>query len=152
MCPRTFADQVEIHGSTFRNVSGHILALDQEKDDLGRYNAEYVAIAGSVFENIGKTLAALYRGGTDESTFGPHFSLHHSELTNVGHDKRNSTGASIFLHGVQVANISDNRIKDSRPIRVELTVGDPKTIIRNNQFSGTPAPEVSGGEIVLDNN
>ena len=66
----TFADRIDILGSEFSDVTGAILALDKETDDLGLYNAEYVAIEGSSFQRIGEAVAVIYRGGTDESTFG----------------------------------------------------------------------------------
>ena len=71
----TFAERIEIHNSSFSNITGAILALDKETDDLGLYNAEYVVITDSNFDNIGKALLTIYRGGTDESTFGPHVEI-----------------------------------------------------------------------------
>ena len=53
----TFADRIEIRNSTFRDISGTVLALEVENDDLGIYNAEYITITGSAFENIGKAVA-----------------------------------------------------------------------------------------------
>ena len=79
-----------------------------------------------------------YRGGTDESTFGPHFSLKNSQLKAVGKGKRNKSGASILLHGVQVSHVSDNRIEASQPIKVRHTVGEPVTRIVDNEFVATP--------------
>ena len=87
----------------------------------------------------------IYRGGTDESTFGPRLELRSSVLESVGHNGRNKTAASIRLLGVQVADIHDNDFIDSRPIRVTHTVGDPITRIGGNRFTGTPEPIV--GEI-----
>ena len=41
----TFAENIEIHDSSFSNITGAILPLDRETDDLGLYNAEYVVVA-----------------------------------------------------------------------------------------------------------
>ena len=139
----TFAGNIAIRKSSFSDVSGHIIALDREIDDLGIYNGEYVSIEASDFENIGGAVVNAYRGGTDESTFGPHVSVVNSTLISVGNDKRNKTRASIFLHGVQVASISGNEFRKSRPIRVVETVGEPVTTIRDNKRSGTPEPEIT---------
>ena len=49
----TFAKRIEIHGSSFSNISGAILPLDRETDDLGLYNAEYVVISDRSFEIVG---------------------------------------------------------------------------------------------------
>ena len=138
----TFADRIEIRNSKFRNVTGTVLALDVENDDLGIYNAEYITIAGSSFDNIGKAVADVYRGGTDESTFGPHFDMSSSTVTAAGEDARNKSGASIRLHGVQATDIVDNTFVDSKPILVWETVGEPVTSIRDNVFEGTGEPVI----------
>ncbi len=148
----TFAEHVEIHHSTFENVTGAILALDKETDDLGLYNAEYVVIADSKFKNIGKAILTIYRGGTDESTFGPHVDISDSVIESTGKNKRNKTGASVHLLGIQVVSIKDNTFKASKGIRVVQTVGEPVTKISDNLFSDTPAPEIINGTAILSGN
>lgn len=148
----TFADRIDITNSSFSGITGAVLELDKETDDLGLYNVEYLNIENTSFENIGEAVAVLYRGGTDESTFGPHFNLHGSNLKNVGHNKRNKSKSSIFLHGVQVVDISNNEFAASKSIRAELTVGDPVTVIRSNRFEDTPAPDILNGEAQLIDN
>jgi poly(beta-D-mannuronate) lyase len=71
----TFADYITVRGSSFENVTGAVFKLDKEDDDYGIYNAEYLTISDSIFKNIGGDIVDYYRGGRDESTFGPHFSL-----------------------------------------------------------------------------
>lgn len=136
----TFADRIEISDSVFRNITGHVLTLAQETDDLGLYNGEYISITGSTFQNIEGALADIYRGGTDESTFGPHFELRSSSLDTVGNGFRNKSAASIRLLGVQATGIFDNSFVDSQPIRVIHTVGDPVTRLGDNRFEETPEP------------
>jgi poly(beta-D-mannuronate) lyase len=148
----TLANRIEIRNSRFANISGAVLELDKETDDLGLYNAEYVTIEDSGFENIGKALAVLYRGGTDESTFGPHFDLRDTKLANVGNNKRNKSRASVSLLGVQLADIHEVEFIESAPVRVTLTVGGPITRIGSNTFKATPAPEILNGEAELTNN
>lgn len=148
----TFAEHIKILNSSFSNITGAILPLDKETDDLGLYNAEYVVISGSKFENIGKAVLNIYRGGTDESTFGPHVEISDTSLVSVGNNKRNKTGASIHLHGIQVVDIKNNEFKQSKPIRVVQTVGEPVTRISNNNFVATPAPEVINGTAILEGN
>jgi len=139
----TFARRIEISDSSFANISGHVLFMNREDDDLGIYNGEYVSIRQSTFRDIQGSVADIYRGGTDESTFGPHFELSGSTIDNVGHGKRNKARASIRLLGVQAASIHDNAFKGSEPVRVIHTVGEPVTRIADNEFSSTPAPIVS---------
>ena len=138
----TFADRIEISNSVFRNITGHVLTLAQETDDLGLYNGEYISITGSTFRNIEGALADIYRGGTDESTFGPHFELRSSSLESVGNGSRNKSAAAIRLLGVQAADIFDNSFVDSQPVRVIHTVGDPVTRLGDNRFEATPDPVI----------
>lgn len=139
----TFAADIEIRNSVFQDITGHIVALDRETDDLGIYNAEYVTINNSTFSNIEGSLATIYRGGTDESTFGPHFRLGNSVLNNVGRGNRNASQASVYLLGVQSTSISDNQFSNSAPIHVIHTVGEPVTSLTGNKFSDTADPTVS---------
>ena len=141
----TFADTIRITRSEFSDISGSVLSMSREIDDLGRYNGEVISVVDSRFSNIGGAVVDIYRGGTDESTFGPRLEIRSSVLDSVGHNVRNKTAASIRLLGVQMADIHDNEFIDSRPIRVTHTVGDPITRIAGNRFAGTPRPIV--GEI-----
>ena len=148
----TFAEHIKIQNSSFSNITGAILPLDRETDDLGLYNAEYVTITGSKFEDIGKAVLNIYRGGTDESTFGPHVEIFESELISVGKNKRNKTAASVRLHGIQVTTIKDNTFRQSNPVREYQTVGEPVTRIIDNEFIDTDAPEIRNGEALLSGN
>ena len=137
----TFADNISVKNATFKDVSGAIFSLNKEIDDYGIYNAEYLTIENSTFENIQGDIVDYYRGGTDESTFGPHFSLTNSRIVNVGKGGRNKSKSSILLHGVQVADISDNIFENSAPIVLNHTVGEPKTFVTKNSFIKTPLPK-----------
>ena len=136
----TFAQDISIRNSSVSEVSGHIVQLHRETDDLGIYNGEYITITDSKFENIGGSVATVYRGGTDESTFGPHFIFRNNRVDNAGHNKRNQSKASILLHGVQVASLRDNEFRNSLPIMVIETVGEPITRTSNNEFHKTDTP------------
>ncbi|MBQ4800537.1 alginate lyase [Pseudoalteromonas sp. MMG006] len=136
------ADEVVLTSNTFDNVTGNIISLNTEIEDLGIYNAEYVIVKNNTFNNVDGALLKLYRGGSDESTFGPHLQMSNNTLNNVGLGKRNKEQASVYVHGVQVTNISDNQFVESAPIVVEHTVGEPKTQILNNTFNATKSPSV----------
>ncbi|WP_078061800.1 polysaccharide lyase 6 family protein [Catenovulum maritimum] len=138
---RSFADHITIKNSVFKNITGDFLRLNKETDDLGIYNAEYVTLKDNEFDNIGGALLDLYRGGTDESTFGPHAYVKGNKIHNIGHSKRNKINAAIKLHGVQQSYVSGNQFTQSELIKVEHTVGDPVTEIENNQFTATAKPE-----------
>lgn len=134
----TMADRIDIINSDFFDITGAILKLDKEVDDYGIYNAEYVSITKSRFKNVDKSLVDYYRGGTDESTFGPHFYLKESVLENVGKGKRNKSSASMLLHGVQVSTVENNEVVNSAPIKAMHTVGEPVTKIIDNKFINVP--------------
>ena len=138
----SMADRITISDSTFENISGSVVQAAAETEDYGQYNAEYVDITDSTFRNIDREIANIYRGGRDESTFGPHFTLRDSTIENVGKSPDNSSGASILLHGVQQNVISDNHFKGSAPLKIVQTVGTPETQVAVNKFEKTPAPVV----------
>ena len=139
----TFARRIEILNSTFRAVSGHVVALDREIDDLGIYNGETIVVEDSEFEDVGGSVLNIYRGGTDESTFGPRVFVRRNLLTNIGKSSRNKTDSSLFLHGAQIVAINDNEFRDSQPIRVVETVGEPITDTSGNRLTDTGAPLVT---------
>ena len=138
----TFANHITLDRVKVSDATGHVLRLDRETDDYGIYGAEYVTIKDSEFTNIGGTIANVYRGGTDESTFGPHVNVTGSSFTKIGANKRNKTGGSFRLHGVQVTVFEDNTFSDARPLIIDHTVGEPKTQLLNNDFGSTAAPKV----------
>ncbi|NMP15113.1 polysaccharide lyase 6 family protein [Thalassotalea sp. Y01] len=151
-----FADQISLLGNRFVNVTGDVLRLDKEHEDLGIYNAEYVVLNDNEFNQVQGALVKLYRGGTDESTFGPHFVMNNNTIKDLGLGKRNKADASIFLHGVQVTNIDSNTLQDSAPIVIEHTVGEPISSLSNNELNQQPSIvelRVAGEHTaLLDNN
>lgn len=138
----TFADNISLERVKVSDATGHVLRLDRETDDYGIYGAEYLTISDSEFSNIGSTVATVYRGGTDESTFGPHVTVTGSSFEKVGANKRNKTGGSFLIHGAQVTLFDNNTFSDARPLLIDHTVGEPKTQILNNDFGGTAAPRI----------
>ncbi|MEO9521510.1 polysaccharide lyase 6 family protein [Parasphingorhabdus sp.] len=136
----SFADRISIKNSNFLNISGSVLQAAAETEDYGQYNAEYIEISNSNFKDIGAETFNIYRGGRDESTFGPHFSLTGSNFMNVGKSGNNTTGASMLLHGAQHSDISNNNFLDSAPIKIVHTVGRPQTRIADNRSVDMPAP------------
>ena len=136
------ADRIDIRNSSFSNISGTVIQAAAETEDYGQYNAEYVDIVDSKFSNIQGEIANIYRGGRDESTFGPHFKLTGATIDNVGKGSNHASGASLALHGVQLGSLSNNRFLNSAPVKIIQTVGTPKITVRQNQFHSTPSPVV----------
>ena len=133
----SFADLIEISNSNFQNITGSVVLLNKENEDYGIYNAEYITIKNSLFKDIEGSIVNIYRGGTDESTFGPHLEIFNSTIVNAGNGKRNKSKSSLNIHGVQVTNIENNIFEKSSPINVIHTVGEPVTKIINNTLSDT---------------
>jgi poly(beta-D-mannuronate) lyase len=127
----TFADSIEIMDSEFSNITGAILQLNREVDDLGVYSVENLVISGNTFTDIKEEVVTVYRGGTDESTFGPIVKVSENSLTNVGKGSTHRSGASMYFHGVQKLDISDTQWNDSAPLELFLTNGGPITSIKD---------------------
>ena len=134
------ADRVTIRNSSFSGITGTVLSAASETEDYGQYNVEYLDILDSSFADIGEAVADVYRGGTDESTFGPFVTISGNTLAGVGKAQTNTNGAAINLHGVQTAVIARNTFAQSAPLRVVHTVGTPSTKVTANTFAATPAP------------
>lgn len=134
------ADRVSIHNSSFADISGTIVSAAAETEDYGQYNVEYLDIVDSQFTNVGGPVADVYRGGTDESTFGPFVTFTGNALENVGKASTNGTGAALNLHGVQTAMVARNKFGQSAPLRIVHTVGTPVTTVAENDFTATPTP------------
>ena len=139
---RAFADSILIKDNVFSNITGDIFRLNKEQDDLGIYNAEYLTVTGNTFDKVQGAIVKLYRGGKDESTFGPHLYFTENNVLNSSQGKRNKTLSSLMLHGAQVAQINQNSFANSLPIKVEHTVGEPITEVINNEFSKTAMPNI----------
>lgn len=130
----SFADYIKVENNKFNNITGDLFKLNKEVDDQGIYNSEYVTFNNNEFSNVQGAVIKLYRGGTDESTFGPHIFMDGNTIDNVGLGKRNKEKASILVHGAQVITINNNTIKNSEKVILNHTVGEAKTVVENNTF------------------
>lgn len=142
----TFADTISIQNSRFKNITGHIAALDKETDDIGAYNVEYLIMKNNVISDLQGAALRLYRGGKDESTFGPFLELEHNTLDNVGHGKKNKYSTAISLYGVQVVDIKNNIFNRSKGIEMHLVVGEPVVNVKNNDFYKSDLLKVTGDQ------
>ncbi|WP_215396501.1 polysaccharide lyase 6 family protein [Rheinheimera oceanensis] len=143
----SFADEITLRHNRFANISGDLFRLDKETDDLGIYNVEYFTAAQNQFSDVGGALLKVYRGGTDESTFGPQVYFSENKLHNTSLSSRNSQQASLWLHGAQVSEIKNNTFIDSAKVAVVETLGEPITRLRANRFTNTPQPQVISAKV-----
>ena len=140
----TFADSINIINTSMSNVTGAVMTLDMEVEDLGIYNVENVKIIGCTFTEVKHEIANVYRGGTDESTFGPIMTISDVEINNSGNGKRNKIGSVLRFHGVQKLMVDNVRINDSKGIDLHMTNGEPITKISNVTFSNSSGLKTNG--------
>jgi poly(beta-D-mannuronate) lyase len=125
----TMADSILIRNCQFKNITGNVLELNKEYEDLGIYNAEYIILENSSFTDVQNSVLTVYRGGTDESTFGPKVQISDCFMTNCGKGKRNPGQNVIYLHGVQLAKVNNLNLNQCADFRLFLTNGEPVTLI-----------------------
>ena len=125
----TFFDRVEVTNSVFKNISGVPFKFDAETDDFGIYNVEYLVIKDSAFSDLRSSVASIYRGGRDESTFGPHGWISGSSFSNVGGEE----APLALLHGAQNVKVANNTIDAANPVRLVITTGIPKVVNEGNR-------------------
>lgn len=140
----TFADSIVITNSNFNNVTGAIMTLDMEVEDLGIYNAENVRIENSEFRDVQGAIANIYRGGTDESTFGPIVTVSNVEINNSGRGTRNKVGSALRFHGVQKLRIDQVSFSESAGVNLFMTNGEPITKVSNVSFVNSDGLKTNG--------
>jgi poly(beta-D-mannuronate) lyase len=135
--PGTLADRIRMERVTVDRASGAVIAAHTETADLGTYNAEVVEVVDSRFRDVAGPVLDLYRGGTDESTFGPRLVLTGSTFERSG---RSGDEAGVLkLYGVQRAEVRDNHFIDSGAPRFFRRVGEPVFVWSGNRLENTPA-------------
>lgn len=100
----SYADTIQFTNCFFNNISGDVISIAAEKEDVGIYNAENVIIRNCLFNKILYGAIDLYRGGNDESTTGPYFTMDHCTFNEVANIE---LGSVVRLIGVQHSNITN---------------------------------------------
>ena len=132
----TFADSLVFTNCLFRDMSGDAISLAAEKQDDGKYNAEYVEVRNCAFYNVLGYALDLYRGGSDESTTGPTLVVYHCVLEDVNNKER---GAGMRLFGVQNATVRNtlfsNTGRGGASLRFDETHWDKITVTNCNVYN-----------------
>jgi len=126
----TIADSIIIRNSVLRDAFRGFI-LSQEKEDKGKYSAEYVRFDNTVFSNITQYVIDYYRGGIDESTIGGVLEVEHCVFDQtVKEDKHYILKTSGIVH-VSVKNSIFMRSLSKQPIRL---IGNKHQILNCNFF------------------
>ncbi|MCL2098281.1 MAG: polysaccharide lyase 6 family protein [Bacteroidales bacterium] len=108
--PASMADTLIFTNCTFHDLAGDAISLSAEKEDVGKYNAEYVGISRCRWNSVLGCALNLYRGGNDESTTGPELKMSDCSFDDVNNREQ---GSVVRLVGVQTVDIDNLRFKDS---------------------------------------
>jgi len=132
----TYADTISFTNCLFRDMSGDAISLAAEKQDDGKYNAEYVEVKNCAFYKVLGYAVDLYRGGSDESTTGPTLLVDHCTLEDVNNKER---GAGMRLFGVQNATVKNtlfsNTGRGGASLRFDETHWDKIAVTNCNLYN-----------------
>jgi poly(beta-D-mannuronate) lyase len=132
----TYADTLVFTNCLFRDMSGDAIYLSAEKEDAGKYSAEYVEVKNCSFYKVLGYAVDLYRGGSDESTTGPTIVVDHCVLEDVNNKER---GAGMRLFGVQNATVQNtifsNTGRGGASIRFDETHWDKIAVTHCNLYN-----------------
>ncbi len=138
----TIADSIIIRNSVLRDAFRGLI-LSQEKDDKGKYSAEYVRFDNSVFSNITQYVIDYYRGGTDESTIGGVLEVEHCVFDQTAKEEKQyilKTNGIVF---VTIKNSIFMRSLSKQPMRL---IGSKHQILNCNFFE-CAEPKVEKGAV-----
>ncbi|MGB5983027.1 MAG: chondroitinase-B domain-containing protein [Nonlabens sp.] len=106
----SFADEITLNNTTIKNCKNGLL-LDQETDDKGDYNVEFLTITNSTFENVSNEIIDFYRGGYDESTIGGVLKLTNNTFLNCGQEDEDEI--LINTRGIVNVTFAHNTFKNN---------------------------------------
>ncbi|WP_405412941.1 chondroitinase-B domain-containing protein [Maribacter sp. Asnod1-A12] len=106
----SFADTVSVINSKIKNCLNGI-QLNKETNDKGDYNAEFLIIKNSTFENVQSNVVSYYRGGYDESTIGGNLWLEGNNFTDCG--EQEESNILIETRGIVNVEFSNNVFEDN---------------------------------------
>ncbi|MBU2997965.1 alginate lyase [Cellulophaga baltica] len=138
----SFADTISISNSVIKNSLEGIL-LNTETDSKGDYNAEFVTITNTTFDNVAASVLNYYRGGYDESTIGGNLILKNNTFTNSGNADK--SGLLIQNHGIVNVVFADNTFKNNAVKEVAVLWGEKGQKPENNTV-------INSGKIRIEQN
>jgi poly(beta-D-mannuronate) lyase len=130
----SFADTISIDNTMIKNCKIG-LKLADENDDLGEYNAEFVYITNSKFDNIQNNILDYYRGGYDESTIGGNLFFQNNTVVNCG--KEEKSGILIKTQGIVNVIISKNSFLNNPIKYIAVLWGEKKQEPKENRITNS---------------
>lgn len=138
----SFADTISIANTVIKNCLNGI-QLAEENDDKGDYNAEFVYIINSEFENVQSEVLNYYRGGYDESTIGGNLVIKNNKFTNCG--KMDKSGVLLQTIGIVNVELMENIFTNNAVKLIAILWGEKKQKPIDNKI-------INSGKIEIQQN
>ncbi|MEP0262613.1 chondroitinase-B domain-containing protein [Dokdonia sp.] len=138
----SFADTISIKNSVIQNTLRGI-QLNKETNDKGDYNAAFVFIEDSQFNNVKMDVLDYYRGGYDESTIGGSLVVSGNTFTNCG--AKESSNILLKTRGIVHVRLENNSFKNNPVKTIAVLWGEKGQKPLNNTV-------VKSGEIKVVQN
>jgi poly(beta-D-mannuronate) lyase len=139
----SFADTILFRNCILKDAYRGI-SLADEKDDVGKYNAENLILDNTVFSNFEQFAVDYYRGGNDESTLGGSLKINHCVFDNVGIDEKQTI---LKLTRIKMVEISNSIFVNSM-VKTSVKLTGNKNILTNCCFSECADPKADNGAII----
>ncbi|MEP1382305.1 MAG: chondroitinase-B domain-containing protein [Paraglaciecola sp.] len=133
----SFADSIVVLDSVIKNNQGGFL-LNQETDNKGDYNAEFVTIKDTTFDNISGVILDYHRGGYDESTIGGNLVFANNTVTGSGE----AGGLLIKNRGIVNVELKNNTFKNNPVKLIAVLWGEKSQKPENNTINGSGKIEI----------
>lgn len=130
----SFADTISFDNATIKNCLNGI-ELASETEDKGDYNAEFVYVMNSTFENVQKNVIDYYRGGYDESSIGGNLMVYNSKFENCG--TQDATQTLIRNWGIVQVQLEKNTFNNNPVERVAVLWGEKGQKPVNNKLNNS---------------
>ncbi|MFT2091967.1 chondroitinase-B domain-containing protein [Paraglaciecola sp. 2405UD69-4] len=133
----SFADSIVVLDSVIKNNQAGFL-LNQETDNKGDYNAEFLTIKNTKFEQISGLIIDYHRGGYDESTIGGNLVFENNTVTQSGEEN----GLLIKNRGIVNLVLKNNTFKNNPVKLIAVLWGEKGQKPVDNQISQSGKVEI----------
>lgn len=130
----SFADTISIKNTSVKNLEKGF-QLNKEIDAKGDYNAEFVFVENSTFDNVQGTVLDYFRGGYDESTIGGNLVFSNNTITNSG--ELSEDKILIKNRGIVQAEMSDNTFTNNSVKTIAVLWGEKGQKPENNTIKNS---------------